>query len=127
MFKNNIEDAGSRCLISVNKTSVPANTHPVDVDYNLYYCASGSKASEWKEYPATVKGFEKYVQLTDLTGIPIFQTRVSLILPGRIFTCGQIPPRLRRAQMPDCRWEKSLTGGSPRVKSGIDIGCYQKR
>src|SRR5271168_4518979 len=52
VFKNNIVYAGSRCLISVNKSSVPMNTHPVDVDYNLYYCASGSKASDWKEYPA---------------------------------------------------------------------------
>src|ERR1700722_13165083 len=48
VFKNNIVYAGARCLISVNKSPIPANTHPVDVDYNLYYCASGSKASEWK-------------------------------------------------------------------------------
>jgi hypothetical protein len=59
VFKNNIVYAGSHCLIAVSKTSVSTNTPPVNVDYNLYYCASGSKTSEWKDYPASVKGFEE--------------------------------------------------------------------
>ena len=47
IFANNIVYAGSRCLISLNKSQVDKNQPPVTIDHNLYYCASGTKASTW--------------------------------------------------------------------------------
>jgi hypothetical protein len=64
IFANNIVYAGSRCLISLNKSQVDKNQPAVTIDHNLYYCASGSKESAWKDSAATVTGFEKYVQST---------------------------------------------------------------
>ncbi len=64
IFENNIVYAGARCLITVNKSQVDKKQPPVTIDHNLYYCASGAKASVWKEFSATVTGFDKYVQST---------------------------------------------------------------
>ena len=49
IFANNIVYAGPRCLITVNKSQVDKNHPPVAIDHNLYYCASGAKASTWEE------------------------------------------------------------------------------
>ncbi|MGB8989950.1 MAG: right-handed parallel beta-helix repeat-containing protein, partial [Candidatus Sulfotelmatobacter sp.] len=64
IFANNIIYAGPRCLIAVNKSQVDKQHPAVTIDHNLYYCASGSKASTWKELAATLTGFEEYVQST---------------------------------------------------------------
>ena len=47
IFANNIVYAGPRCLISLNKSQVDKNQPAVTIDHNLYYCASGAKASTW--------------------------------------------------------------------------------
>ncbi|MGA2346335.1 MAG: right-handed parallel beta-helix repeat-containing protein, partial [Candidatus Sulfotelmatobacter sp.] len=64
VFANNIVYAGSRCLIVVNKSQVDKDHPPVVIDHNLYYCASGSKASKWEQFPSQLAGFEQYVQTT---------------------------------------------------------------
>ena len=64
IFANNIVYAGSRCLIAVNKSQLDKEHPPVSIDHNLYYCASGSKASTWGEASATITGFDNYVQAT---------------------------------------------------------------
>src|ERR1700722_14553656 len=63
-FKNNIVYAGSRCLITLNKSQAEKQKPSVAIDHNLYYCASGANTSTWKESTATVTGFEPYVQST---------------------------------------------------------------
>jgi hypothetical protein len=128
VFKNNIVYAGSRCLISVNKSSVPANTHPVDVDYNLYYCASGSTASDWKEYPATVKGFEKYVQSTGNDRHSRFSDPRFVDPARKDFHLRPDSPAVAAGTNAGLLVGEKDLDGSPRIKSGdIDIGCYQKR
>ena len=49
IFANNIVYAGPRCLITLNRSQVEKQQPPVAIDHNLYYCASGSKASTWEE------------------------------------------------------------------------------
>jgi hypothetical protein len=118
VFKNNVVYAGNRCLISVNKSRLEGGPPPVSIDYNLYYCASGSQASEWKEYPATVKGFEKYVQSTG-------NDQHSHFADPRFVDPAKEDFHLR----PDSPAVAAGTNadGSPRTKSGsIDIGCYQQ-
>jgi hypothetical protein len=128
VFKNNIVYAGARCLISVNKSPIPANTHPVDVDYNLYYCASGSKASEWKEYPATVKGFEKYVQSTGDDRHSHFADPRFVDPARKDFHLRSDSPAIASGTSAGLPVGEKDLDGSPRIKSGgIDIGCYQKK
>jgi len=128
VFKNNIVYAGARCLISVNKSPIPANTHPVDVDYNLYYCASGSKASEWKEYPATVKGFEKYVQSTGDDRHSHFADPRFVDPARKDFYLRSDSPAIASGTSAGLPVGEKDLDGSPRIKSGgIDIGCYQKK
>jgi hypothetical protein len=49
VFANNVVYAGADCLIAVNKSQVETQQPPVTIDHNLYYCASGSKASKWEQ------------------------------------------------------------------------------
>jgi hypothetical protein len=100
----------------------------VDVDYNLYYCASGSKASEWKEYPTTVKGFEKYVQSTGNDRHSRFSDP-RFVDPARkdLHLRPDSPAIATGTNVGLPVGEKDIDG-LPRIKSGgIDIGCYQKR
>src|SRR5262249_40347236 len=64
IFENNIVQAGSRCLVTINKSRVERKRPPVAIDHNLYYCSSGAKASTWAETSGTVTGFDKYVEST---------------------------------------------------------------
>ena len=59
IFANNIVYAGTRCLIAVNKSQVDKNQPPVAIDHNLYYCASGSKASTWAASSANRDGIRQ--------------------------------------------------------------------
>src|ERR1700733_8774224 len=128
VFQNNIVYAGSQCLISVNKSPIPANTHPVDVDYNLYYCASGSKASAWKKYPPTEKGFETYVQSTGNDRHSHFSDPRFVDRAGKNFHLRSDSPAIASGTTAGLQVGEKDLDGSPRVKSGnIDIGCYQKK
>jgi hypothetical protein len=128
VFKNNIVYAGARCLISVNKSAPTANTAPVSIDYNLYYCASGSKASEWKEYPATVKGFEQYVQSTGNDRHSHFADPRYIDPARKDFHLRSDSPAIAAGTNAGLPVGEKDLDGSPRMKAGgIDIGCYQKR
>ena len=91
----------------------------MSIDYNLYYCASGSQASEWKEYPATVKGFEKYVQSTGNDQHSHFADPRFVDPAKKDFHLRPDSPAIAAGTNVD---------NSPRTKSGsIDIGCYEQR
>jgi hypothetical protein len=61
VFENKIVYAGPRCLMTLNRSQVDKNQPQALIDHNLYYCASGAKASTWVGASATVTGFDKYV------------------------------------------------------------------
>ena len=118
IFANNIVYAGPRCLITVNKSQVDKSQPPVAIDHNLYYCASGAKASTW------AGGFrhrDRIRQICSVNGrmtvIPVFSIRILLTLPRTTFICDQILPRSLLARLTECRWEnwtlKAHRGSSP--------------
>jgi hypothetical protein len=47
--------------MTLNRSQVDKNQPQALIDHNLYYCASGAKASTWVGASATVTGFDKYV------------------------------------------------------------------
>jgi hypothetical protein len=128
IFANNIVYAGARCLMALTRTQVDKSHPPALIDHNLYYCASGAKASNWAGVSATTTGFDKYV---DATG----NDRHSRFLDPHFVDTGAMDFHLQSDS-------PAIGGGtldgvpvgeldledSPRIKSGnIDIGCYQKR
>jgi len=128
VFKNNIVYAGARCLISVNKSAPAGNTAPVSVDYNLYYCASGAKASEWKGSSATVKGFEQYVQSSGNDRHSRFSDPRFVDTASANFHLRPDSPAIAAGTTAGLSVGEKDLDGSPRIKGGsIDIGCYQKR
>ena len=64
IFANNIVYSGPPCLLILSKSRVNKAQPPVVIDHNLYYCASGSKASTWGASSGFMTGFDNYVQLT---------------------------------------------------------------
>jgi hypothetical protein len=127
IFENNIVHAGPRCLMTVNKSQVETNQPPVTIDHNLYYCASGSKASTWQESSARVTGFDKYVHSTG-------NDRHSRFLdPHFVEATKDFHLRSDSSAIAAGTTDGVPVGeldleGSPRVKSGnIDIGCYQTK
>jgi hypothetical protein len=63
VFENNIVYAGSRCLLTSGKSGpLDGHTPTVSMDYNLYYCVSGSEASKWGWSPASYVGFANYLK-----------------------------------------------------------------
>ncbi|MFY9742361.1 MAG: right-handed parallel beta-helix repeat-containing protein [Candidatus Sulfotelmatobacter sp.] len=128
IFENNIIYAGPRCLMTVNKSQVEKNHPPVTIDHNIYYCASGSKASRWEESSAQLTGFESYVQATG-------NDRHSRFLDPHFVDAatGDFHLRSGSPAIAAGTTDKLPVGeldleGAPRVKSGhIDIGCYQTK
>src|SRR5450631_4138383 len=127
IFANNIVYAGARCLITLNRSQVDKQKPAVSIDHNLYYCASGAKASTWAETPATVTGFDKYVQSTG-------NDRHSRFLDPQFvdaaldFHLRADSPAIAAGTADGVPVGELDLEGSPRVKSGnIDIGCYQRR
>lgn len=127
IFENNIVHAGPRCLIRVNKSQFETNQPPVTIDHNLYYCASGSKASTWGASSAQVTGFDNYVQSTG-------NDRHSRFLDPHFvdaikdFHLRSDSPAIAAGTTDGVQVGELDLEGSPRVKSGdIDIGCYQRK
>ena len=127
IFANNIVYAGPRCLVTLNKSQVDKKQPPVTIDHNLYYCASGAKASAWKELSATVTGFDRYVQSTG-------NDRHSHFLDPhfddatRDFHLRSDSPALAAGTNDGVPVGERDLEGSPRVTSGkVDVGCYQRQ
>ena len=128
VFANNIVYAGPRCLMALNKSEADKSQPPAAIDHNLYYCASGAKASTWIETPRTVTGFDNYVESTG-------NDRHSRLLdPHFVDTAAhdfhlQVDSPAIGAGTSDGVPVGDLDlDGSPRSKSGkVDIGCYQRQ
>ncbi len=128
IFANNIVYAGSRCLIAVNKSQVDKNQPPVAIDHNLYYCASGSKASTWIEASGTVTGFENYIRSTGKDRHSRFLDPRFIDASTKDFHLRSDSPAIAAGTTEGVPVGDLDLDGSPRVKSGsVDIGCYQRK
>jgi hypothetical protein len=128
IFENNIVYAGARCLISLNKSQV-AKDHPaVTIDHNLYYCASGAKASTWIEASGTVTGFDNYVQSTGSDSHSHFLDPHFVDAGAKNFHLQPDSPAIAGGAAEELPVGELDLDGSPRVESGkIDMGCYQRK
>jgi hypothetical protein len=128
VFENNIVYAGPRCLMTVNKSRVDKNHPPVTIDHNLYYCASGSKASIWEEPSAHLAGFENYVQATGNDVHSSFLNPHFVDAAKNDFHLRPDSPAIATGTLGGTPVGEVDLEGAPRVKSGhIDIGCYQTK
>jgi hypothetical protein len=128
IFENNIVYAGPRCLITLNRSQVEKNQSPVTIDHNLYYCASGAKASAWKEFSATLTGFDKYVESTGNDRHSCFLDPHFVDAAAKDFHLRSDSPALTAGTTDGMPVGELDLEGLPRVKSrNIDIGCYQRK
>jgi len=128
IFVNNIVYAGPRCLITVSKSQFERSQPPVTIDHNLYYCASGAKASTWAGASATVKGFDKYVQSTGNDRHSRFLDPHFVDAAAKDFHLQSESPAIAAGMNDGVPMGELDLEGSPRVKSGnLDVGCYQRK
>ena len=128
IFENNIVYAGPRCLITLTRSQVDKNKLPATIDHNLYYCASGAQASTWVGAPATVTGFDQYVEATGNDRHSHFADPRFVDPAKNDFHLRSDSPALAAGTIEGVPIGQLDLDGSPRVKSGkIDIGCYQGR
>jgi len=127
MFANNIVYAGSRCLISLNKSQADKNHPSAETDHNLYYCASGAKASIWIGASNTVTGFDQYVESTGNDRHSRFLDPNFVDAASHNFHLQSNSPALAVGITDELPVGELDLDGSPRMKLGkIDLGCYQK-
>jgi hypothetical protein len=127
LFANNIVYAGRRCLIAVNKSQVDQKQSSVAIDYNLYYCASGSKASTWRAGSEIAKGFHNHVQSTGNDRHSIFEDP-HFVEKGADLHLRSDSPALAAGTTHGVPVGELDLDGSPRVQSGhIDLGCYERK
>jgi Right handed beta helix region len=128
IFANNIVYAGVHCLITLNRSQVDKNRPPAEIDHNLYYCASGAKASSWAGASATVTGFDKYVEATGNDRHSRFLDPHFVDTAANDFHLQSDSPAIATGTLDGVPVGELDLEDSPRIKSGnIDIGCYQKR
>jgi hypothetical protein len=128
IFANNIVYAGSRCLVTVNKSQVEKNRPPVAIDHNLYYCASGAKASTWAEASGTVTGFDQYVESTGNDRHSRFLDPQFADIAAKDFHPQPDSPALAAGTTDGMPVGEQDLDGSSRVKARhVDIGCYQRQ
>jgi hypothetical protein len=128
IFENNIVYAGSRCLIAVKKSQTDKDHPPVVIDHNLYYCASGSKASKWEQFPSQVTGFEQYVQATGNDRHSEFLDPHFVDPAANDFHLRSDSPAIAAGTTAGMPVGEVDLEGSPRVVSAkVDIGCYQRK
>jgi len=127
IFANNIVYAGSRCLISLNKSQADKNHPSAETDHNLYYCASGAKASIWIGASSTVTGFDQYVESTGNDRHSRFLDPNFVDAASHNFHLQSNSPALAVGITDKLPVGELDLDGSPRMKLGkIDLGCYQK-
>jgi Right handed beta helix region len=128
VFENNIVYAGARCLITLNRSQVDKNHPPAVIDHNLYYCASGAKASNWAGASATVTGFDKYVEATGNDRHSRFLDPHFVDTAANDFHLESNSPAIAAGTLDGVPAGELDLEGSPRIRSGnIDIGCYQEQ
>ena len=128
IFANNIVYSGPRCLISLNKSQVDKTHPPVTIDHNLYYCASGAKASLWAGVSATMTGFDKYVESTGNDRHSRFLDPHLVDAAAHDFHLQSDSPAIAAGTTDGVPVGELDIEGSPRAKSrDIDIGCYQNK
>ena len=128
VFENNIVYAGARCLITLNRSKIDKNQPPAVIDHNLYYCASGAKASSWAGTSATVTGFDKYVEATGNDRHSRFLDPHFVDIAAKDFHLQSDSPAIAAGTLDSVPVGELDLEGSPRFKSdNIDIGCYQER
>jgi len=128
IFGNNIVYAGFRCLIAVDKSQADKNQPPVVIDHNLYYCASGAKASTWGTSTATITGFDNYVQTTGNDRHSRFQDPHFVDAVANNFHLRSDSPATAVGTTGRLPVGELDLDGSPRVQSEkIDVGCYQRK
>jgi hypothetical protein len=126
IFANNIVYPGPRCLVTVNKSQVEKTRPPVTIDHNLYYCASGAKASTWEASSASVTGYDEYVQSTRNDRHSRFLDPHFVDTATKDFHLRSDSPAIAAGTTDGVPVGELDLEGSARVKSGkIDIGCYQ--
>jgi len=126
-FENNIVYSGPRCLFSITKSQVDRKQPPAVIDHNLYYCASGAKASTWAGASATVAGFEKYLESTGNDRHSRFLDPHFIDAANKDFHLQSDSPAIAAGTTDGLPMGELDLEGSVRVKSGnIDIGCYQR-
>jgi hypothetical protein len=127
IFANNIVYAGPRCLISLTKSEIDKQHPPALIDYNLYYCDAGAKASTWKNVSGSVTGFDQYVAATGNDTHSHFLDPHFVNPAANDFHLRPDSPARAAGEIDDLPVGELDLAGSPRVNSGkIDIGCYQK-
>ena len=127
-FENNIVYSGPRCLLAVNKSKIDRTQPSNTVDHNLYYCASGARASKWAGASATVTGFDEYVQLTGNDRHSSFSDPLFIDPAKKDFHLGSGSPAIAAGAHAGSPVGDLDLDGSSRVTSGkIDIGCYQTK
>jgi hypothetical protein len=128
VFANNIVYAGPRCLMTLNKSQVDKNRPPAMIDHNLYYCASGAKASTWALASDTVMGFDQYTEATGNDRNSQFADPRFVDPSKNDFHLQSDSPARVRGTTDNIPMGELDLEGSPRVTSGkIDIGCYQRQ
>ena len=128
IFANNIVYAGPRCLFTVTKSQVDRKQPPAVIDYNLYYCVSGAKASTWAGASVTVTGFDKYLESTGNDLHSRFLDPHFVDTAAKNFHLQADSPAIAAGTTDGVPVGEPDLEGSPRVKSGkIDIGCYQRQ
>ena len=128
VFENNIVYAGPRCLMTLNRSQVDKNHPPAVIDHNLYYCASGAKASTWAGASGTVAGFQNYVEATGNDRHSRFLDPHFVDPAANDFHLQSDSPAISAGTLDGLPVGELDLDGSPRIKSGkIDIGCYEKR
>jgi hypothetical protein len=128
VFANNTVHAGPKCLMTLLKTEVKPDQPPAQIDHNLYYCASGVKASSWRNSAATVKGYEEYVRSSGDDRHSHFQDAQFVDVGAKDFHVRSDSPAVGAGVIDELPVGERDLDGAPRVKSGeIDIGCYQAK
>jgi hypothetical protein len=128
IFANNIVYAGPHCLITLNRSQVEKQKPPVAIDHNLYYCASGAKASTWAGASATVAGFDKYVESTGNDRHSRFLDPHFVDAAAHDFHLRSDFPASAAGTTDGVPVGELDLEGSPRVTSGkVDTGCYQRK
>ena len=128
VFANNIVYAGPRCLMALNKSQGDKEHPAVVLDHNLYYCASGAKASTWGGTSGTVTGFDKYVESTGNDTHSRFLDPAFVNAAAHDFHLQSSSPALAAGTTDGLPVGELDLDGSPRTRSAkIDLGCYQKQ